>query len=94
MGWVVTDFDDMADFILQVNTQTRQGMEMQGIYTAFASGSVALIKNSTGDEIFRKTLAEINGGGGSFELAKNKALENLSNSLIEEVEQMIMQMSK
>lgn len=92
LKWVVTDFDDMADFILQVNAETRQGAEMQGIYTAFASGSVSLIKNSTGDELFRKKLAEINGGGPSFEVAGTKALEKLSETLSAEIKNIVEQL--
>ncbi|MBI9066596.1 MAG: LPP20 family lipoprotein [Salinivirgaceae bacterium] len=89
LNFIVTEFDDMADFILEANAQIRKGTEMQGIHTAFASGSIALIINSTGDEIFRKSLQEINGGGASFDLAGKQALERLSITMVDEIEKML-----
>ncbi len=80
-GWVLVYEARHADFIINLNYQTHDGVERQGIHTAFASGNISIINNSTSEEISRKTIEQTQGAGLSFEAARKQALEKLGDEL-------------
>jgi hypothetical protein len=80
-GWTVVYEAMHADFIVRVNYETRNGVERQGIHTAFASGNISLIDNSNMQEINRKTIEQTQGAGLSFDAARKQALEKLADEL-------------
>lgn len=88
MDWMVTSSPE-ADFLVKIELSTRKGSEMQGIYTAFASGFIALTDAASGDEIGRKLLKEMNGGGQDFNRASEKAIQNLSQQLNAGIDELV-----
>mgnify|MGYP006276856173 CR=1 FL=1 len=80
-GWSIYDDPENAEFMIKISGSTEKGSERSGIHTAFASGSITLIRNETNEELLTKSVERINGGGLSFEAAGKKALQNLGDQL-------------
>jgi len=80
-GWTVVYEAMHADFIIRINYETRDGVERQGIHTAFASGNISLVNNTNMQEITRNTIEQTQGAGLSFDAARQQALERLADEL-------------
>lgn len=85
-GYVFVSSPEKAEVILEIEADTRKGIESEGIYFAFLSIHVKAIDNYTKEEIFSQNLPETKGGHTSFERAGTdayqKAVKNLEYELI------------
>lgn len=86
MGWVIIDDKNQADFIVNINALTRQGVERHRVFTAFASGQIAILRRDNEEEFLRRTINQLNGGGLTFTEAGEQALGKLADAIIQELE--------
>ncbi len=87
-GWVLDNHPDV-DYTLQLTVNAQNGSEVQGMFTAFSSGSIALVDQATQQELKHAALKQVNGGGLNFEQAADKAMMKLSEQLTTVIESMV-----
>ncbi len=81
-NWRVLNDAAQADYLLYISVGTVQGIVREGIHTAFASGDVWMVDNSTQEEILRTNLQRISGAGLGFEDAGMDALAKFAGHAI------------
>jgi hypothetical protein len=85
-GWEITKDKNQADFFVNISAATSQGIERQGVHTAFATGHIAILRCENNEEFLRRNINKLNGGGLTFIAAGEQALEKLADALIQELE--------
>lgn len=92
-GYVFVSSADKAEVVLELESDTRQGVESGGIYFAFLSMNLRAIDNLSKEEIFNQTLPEIKGGHTSFERAGidayQKATKNIDSEIASKLAEML-----
>lgn len=84
-GYVFVSSADKAEVVLELESDTRQGVESGGIYFAFLSMNLRAIDNLSKEEIFNQTLPEIKGGHTSFERAGIDAYQKATKNIDSEI---------
>lgn len=84
-GWVIASNTNESEFILKINASARVGTERAGIHTAFADGSISLIRNLGKEELYTGSISQVSGAGRDYESAARLALVNLAERFIGEM---------
>ncbi|WP_448528524.1 LPP20 family lipoprotein [Raineya sp.] len=84
-GYVFVSSADKAEVVLELESDTRQGVESGGIYFAFLSMNLRAIDNLSKEEIFNQTLPKIKGGHTSFERAGIDAYQKATKNIDSEI---------
>jgi len=84
-GYTFVSNRNQAEVILEVEADTRQGNEANGIFFAFLSMNVRAIDAQTGLEIFNETMPEVKGGQTSYERAGTDAYRKASRNVDREI---------
>ncbi len=84
-GYVFVNSADKAEVVLELESNTRQGIESGGIYFAFLSINLRALDNLSKEEIFNQTLPEIKGGHTSFERAGIDAYQKAAKNIDSEI---------
>ena len=84
-GYTFVNNRNQAEVILEVEADTRQGNESNGIFFSFLSMNVRAIDAQTGLEIFNETMPEVKGGQTSFERAGTDAYQKASRNVDSEI---------
>lgn len=82
-GYTFVNSKEKAEVWLELESDTKQGAESNGIFFAFLSANVKAIDAKTEQEIFNESLPEVKGGQTSFERAGNDAYQKASKNIDE-----------
>ncbi|GHT59197.1 hypothetical protein AGMMS50239_05270 [Bacteroidia bacterium] len=74
-GCSFTDNPNEADWILNINTSTRKGSEVDGIYFSYLDAEISLIELRTGKEIYNNNFTDLKGGALDYDRAGRKAYD-------------------
>ncbi len=87
-GFKFVTNQNSADYVIHIRATSRKGANLDGLHFAFVDVTISVYSNSEGKEIFKDSLVNFKGAGGSFDQAASKAFykaaENAKNK-IEEV---------
>ncbi len=70
------DFDevgDNSDYIISIRASSRKGGNVGGVYFAYVDVTISVYDNILGKEIYKESINNVKGGGGTFEQAGGKA---------------------
>ena len=81
-GFTITPVVQAARFRIVVQASAVEGMNRQGIYTAFASGKLTVISYPSDETRVEVTGSRISGAGTSYEEAGRQAMEKLARHLM------------
>lgn len=70
-----------ANFVVEIEAQSRKGTEIYGLYSAFADCTIAIRNIKTGDEIYHQIISNIKGLDLNYEKAGLKAFKNLTEKI-------------
>ncbi len=71
-----------ADYTLTIDAKTRQGQQSGNIHFSYLDATVALVRNSTGKEIYKNVMSSVKGASADFKLAGVKAYEKAIKSML------------
>jgi hypothetical protein len=70
-----------ADYIINIESSTREGQANQYAYFAYLDATVSMIRTDTGKEIYKNSLTSVKGAGANFDLASAKAYEKAKTTI-------------
>ena len=82
LDYKFVDAEQNADYVLTIDAKTRQGQKNQYMYLSYLDATIAMYKNSTKKEIYKKGLSSVKGGAADYELAGVKAYEKAISSFL------------
>ena len=88
-NFLIESDEEKADFIVDLSFSSRKGVEMYGVYTAFASAKLSMYPRLQKNQVKTLVIDEINGGGQSFEQAGNQALKKISDQFVTELPKLL-----
>lgn len=84
-GFSFTDDISIADAIISINAESREGSEMYGQFIAFADVSISVTDMETGEEVYKNSIQNTKGIQLSFEKAGMKAYQLASQEIKQEI---------
>jgi hypothetical protein len=90
-GYKFTDDESKADLIVTINSDTRKGGEISGIYFSYVDVNVSIRESQSKKEIFKKSFNGYKGAGGSFEQAGAKSYNAATKEICPLVYQLMTQ---
>ncbi|MFT4753764.1 MAG: hypothetical protein ACI9GM_000037 [Salibacteraceae bacterium] len=88
-GFDFTAISDGADYVIHIRASSRKGGQVGGVYFAFVDVSISVYDNNIGREIFKESINNIKGGGGTFDQAGGKAFYEASDLAKEKIETLL-----
>lgn len=82
LDYKFVDAEQDADYVLTIDAKTRQGQKNQYMYLSYLDATIAMYKNSTKKEIYKKGLSSVKGAAADYELAGVKAYEKAISSYL------------
>ncbi len=82
------DFDDQsvgADYVIKVRASSRKGGSISGVYFAYVDVTISVYDNNLGKEIFKESINNVKGGGGTFDQAGGKAFYAASDEVRDKI---------
>lgn len=86
------DFDevgDNSDYIISVRASSRKGGNVGGVYFAYVDVTISVYDNNLGKEIYKESINNVKGGGGTFEQAGGKAYYAAADMAQEKIEKLL-----
>ncbi len=86
------DFDevgDHSDYIISIRAASRKGGYVGGVYFAYVDVSISVYDNNQGREIYKESINNVKGGGGTFEQAGGKAYYKASDMAQKQIEDLL-----
>ena len=86
------DFDevgDQSDYIISIRAASRKGGYVSGVYFAYVDVSISVYDNNQGREIYKESINNVKGGGGTFEQAGGKAYYKASDMAQKKIEDLL-----
>jgi hypothetical protein len=81
LDYKFVDGPDEADYIINIESSTREGQANQYAYFAYLDATVSMIRTDTGKEIYKNSLTSVKGAGANFDLASAKAYEKAKTTI-------------
>ena len=81
LDYKFVDGPDEADYVIHIESSTREGQANQYAYFAYLDATVSMIRTDTGKEIYKNSLTSIKGAGANFDLASAKAYEKAKTTI-------------
>ena len=89
VGYRYTETKSKSDLIVSINSDTRKGGEVSGIYFSFVDVTVSLSERESEKEIFKKSFNGYKASGTSFEHAGGKSYQIAKKDVCEKVVSLI-----
>ncbi len=80
-GYSFTDDISVADVMITIDAESREGSEVYGQFVAFVDATISITNMNSGEEIYKSSIENIKGIQLSFEKAGLKAYQALSKEL-------------
>lgn len=90
-GYRFTETESRADLIITINSDTRQGGEMSGLYFSYVDVNVSVKERVSNKEILKKSFNGYKGAGGSFEQAGSKSYHKASKEVCPLIYKLLME---
>ena len=84
-GFDFKDNSDGVDYIIKIRASSRKGGRVSNVYFAYVDVSISVYDNIQGKEIYKESITNVKGGGGSFDQAGGKAFYKASDQVREKI---------
>jgi hypothetical protein len=84
-GFAFQDAQDGADYIIKIRASSRKGGQVSNVYFAYVDVTISVYDNNEGKEIYKESITNVKGGGGSFDQAGGKAFYKASDLVREKI---------
>jgi hypothetical protein len=84
-GFDFKDNSDDVDYVIKIRASSRKGGNVSGVYFAFVDVSISVYDNIKGKEIYKESINNVKGGGGTFDQAGGKAFYAASDKVKEKI---------
>jgi hypothetical protein len=84
-GFDFDDHPDGSDYVIKVKASSRKGGNFSGVYFAYVDVTISVYDNNLGKEIFKESINNVKGGGGTFDQAGGKAFYAASDQVREKI---------
>jgi len=72
-GYDFKDNDTDVDYVIKVRASSRKGGNVSGVYFAYVDVTISVYDVNSGKEIYKDSINNLKGGGGTFDQAGGKA---------------------
>ena len=90
-GFDFKDTDDNVDYVIKIRASSRRGGSVGGVYFAFVDVTISVYDNNLGKEIFKDSINNVKGGGGTFDQAGGKAFYAAADMAREKIVKILIQ---
>lgn len=90
-GFDFMDTDTNVDYVIKIRASSRRGGNVSGVYFAFVDVTISVYDNNLGKEIFKDSINNVKGGGGTFEQAGGKAYYAAADMAREKIVKILIQ---
>tara|TARA_R110002050_G_scaffold109799_1_gene221391 strand:+ start:120752 stop:122503 length:1752 start_codon:yes stop_codon:yes gene_type:complete len=84
-GFDFKDNSEGADYIIKIRASSRKGGQVSAVYFAYVDVTISVYDNIQGKEIYKESITNVKGGGGSFDQAGGKAFYTASDQVKEKI---------
>lgn len=84
-GFDFKDNSDGVDYIIKIRASSRKGGQVSAVYFAYVDVTISVYDNIQGKEIYKESITNVKGGGGSFDQAGGKAFYSASDQVREKI---------
>ena len=84
-GFHFKNNDQEVDYIINIRASSRKGGQVAAVFFAYVDVTISVYDNNQGKEIYKDSITNVKGGGGSFEQAGGKAFYSASDLVKEKV---------
>lgn len=88
-GFEFLDTDENTDYVINIRASSRKGGQVGGVYFAYVDVTISVYDSNIGREIFKESINNVKGGGGTFEQAGGKAYYEASDLAREKIEKLL-----
>ncbi len=81
LDYKFVEVEAAADFMITIESSTRNGQANQFGYFSYLDATVSMIRTDTGKEIYKNSLTSIKGAGANFRLASAKAYDKAKKTI-------------
>jgi hypothetical protein len=83
LDYKFVDSEQNADYTITIDAKTRKGQKTPYMYLSYLDATIAMLKNSTGKEIYKNGLSSVKGSAADYELAGVAAYEKAIKSFLD-----------
>lgn len=89
-GFKFTTDQSNADYVIHLRATSRKGANLEGLHFAFVDVTISVYSNKEGKEIFKDSLVDYKGAGGSFDQAASKAFYAAAEDAQKKIEEVLL----